>query len=273
MEKLLTEGRQPRVLSTKRLRSNTAAGITANMQQTDLRELFLWEDSQLLQTLDSLADPLQMLVLIESWLPQWVLRRTPQSLTELQQRYPGVLFDPDGMYWIDPTAKIAKGASLEGCLCLGENVRINPHSYLRGACYIAADAVVGHCSEIKSSILMPGARAAHLNYVGNSMLGERVNLGAGTTCSNLRLDGKDVTVSGPNGPIASGAPKLGAIIGAECQIGCHVVLQPGTVLGRSCQVGPTCWIRRYLPTRSRILASANEGLVAPLVPKPFPVGS
>jgi len=229
------------------------------MQTTDLRELFLWEDSQLLQTLDSLGDPLQMLILIESWLPQWVLRRTPQSLAELSARYPRANFDPDGMYWIDSSAVIAQGACLEGCLCIGENVVVKPHSLLRGACYLAAGSVVGHSSEIKSSILMPSARAPHFNYVGNSILGERVNLGAGTICSNLRLDGKDIKLFGPHGHVNTGANKLGALIGAECQIGCHVAIQPGTVLGRSCQVGPTCWIRKYFPAGSRIMAAANEG--------------
>ena len=98
--------------------------------------------------------------------------------------------------------------------------------------------MVGHCTEVKHSILLPGAKAPHFNYVGDSILGGGVNLGAGTKLSNLRNDGKEVHVRINNERIGSGLRKFGAILGEGCQLGCNSVTNPGVVLGCNSAVFP-----------------------------------
>ena len=99
-------------------------------------------------------------------------------------------------------------------------------------------SIVGHCSEIKHSILLPGSKAPHFNYVGDSILGKGVNLGAGVKLSNLRNDGGEVFLRIGEERIASGLRKFGAVLGEDTQLGCNAVTNPGTVLGSRSTVWP-----------------------------------
>ncbi|NGX31480.1 MAG: Bifunctional protein GlmU [Chlamydiae bacterium] len=150
---------------------------------------------------------------------------------------------------IHPDAIISDKAIFENreLICIEEGVVIEPYAYLKGPCFIGKHSIVrhgayvreqtvclentliGHSSEIKSSILLKGAKAAHFNYVGNSILGCDVNLGAGSICSNFRLDKGPVPIK-LDGEVILGPTKLGAIIGDKSQIGCNCVLNPGTFL-------------------------------------------
>lgn len=146
--------------------------------------------------------------------------------------------------------KVAPGAILEGRVYIAEGAHVEPTAYIQGPCYVGpgaeirhgayirgevyvgAKAVVGHTSEVKASILFDGAKAAHFAYLGNSLLGRDVNLGAGTKLANLPLKRKEVRVISPlDGRILStGLKKFGAIMGDESQTGCNAVLSPGTLL-------------------------------------------
>lgn len=128
--------------------------------------------------------------------------------------------------------RILPGAVIEGPVRIGRDVLIRGGAYLRGGCWIGDESVVGAASEIKRSILLDGAKAPHLNYVGDSILGAGVNLGAGTILSNFRHDGGEIHIPVDGGePIATGRRKLGAILGDRCLTGCNAVLNPGTVVG------------------------------------------
>ena len=96
--------------------------------------------------------------------------------------------------------------------------------------------MVGHATEVKHSLLLPGAKAPHFNYVGDSILGRGVNLGAGCKLSNLRNDGREIRIH--NLGVDTGLRKFGAILGEGVQIGCNAVCSPGTVLGTDCNVWP-----------------------------------
>ena len=98
--------------------------------------------------------------------------------------------------------------------------------------------MVGHASEVKHSVLLPGAKAPHFNYVGDSVLGPDVNLGAGVKLSNLRNDGGEVHTRVDGERFATGLRKFGAILGEGCQLGCNAVTNPGVVLGPRCMVMP-----------------------------------
>jgi len=132
---------------------------------------------------------------------------------------------------IEPTAIVESGAYLIGPCYIGPRATVRHGAYVRQYSWICADAVVGHATEIKHSVLLPGAKAPHFNYVGDSILGAGVNLGAGTKLSNLRNDGKEVHVRLNGQRSGSGLRKFGAILGEGCALGCNSVTNPGVVLG------------------------------------------
>ena len=125
---------------------------------------------------------------------------------------------------------------------VGKNAIVRHGAYIRENSWICSTAVVGHCSEIKHSVLLPGAKAPHFNYVGDSILGGGVNLGAGVKLSNLRNDGGEVYLRIGDSRLASGLRKFGAILGEGCQLGCNAVTNPGTVLGNDSIVSPNVTI-------------------------------
>jgi NDP-sugar pyrophosphorylase family protein len=128
---------------------------------------------------------------------------------------------------------IEPGAYIRGPCILGANCTVRQGAYIRGD-FVAGDGcVIGHCSEVKNALFLDGAHAAHFAYVGDSILGNRVNLGAGVKCANLKLANGLVTISYEGERIATGLRKLGAIIGDGTQLGCNCVTNPGTLLGRN----------------------------------------
>lgn len=133
---------------------------------------------------------------------------------------------------------IEPGAYVKGPCWIGRNVEVRHGAYIRGHAIIGDGAVVGHATEVKGSIFLPGAKAGHFAYVGDSILGRDVNLGAGTKLANLRLKGDEVTVKAAGGRVPTGLRKFGAILGDGVQTGCNSVTNPGTVLGKGCHVHP-----------------------------------
>lgn len=127
---------------------------------------------------------------------------------------------------------------LEGPVYIGPGAHVRSGAYIRGAAYIGAGALVGHATEVKNGILLAGAKAPHFNYVGDSILGHGVNLGAGSILSNYRLDGKPVKVTWSGRREETGLTKLGAIVGDRCSIGCNVVCNPGTILLPGTRIPP-----------------------------------
>lgn len=144
---------------------------------------------------------------------------------------------PDGVVLVGAGIVIEEGVSiapnvvLEGPIFLGGGSSIRPGASIRGGCWIGPGCVVGASTELKRVILFDRAKAPHLNYVGDSILGADVNLGAGTILSNFRHDGRVITIPSPTGPIETGRRKLGAVVGDGASTGCNCVLNPGVVLG------------------------------------------
>ncbi len=143
------------------------------------------------------------------------------------------------------SVSIGKGSVVEpmamivGPTVIGENCVVRHAAYIRGQVVVGDGCVIGHCTEVKSSIVLDHAAAPHFNYVGDSIIGNHVNLGAGTVCANLRLDRGEVSVMDESGErMATGRRKLGAIIGDGSSTGCNTVLNPGTLLPRGSVVRP-----------------------------------
>ncbi len=141
--------------------------------------------------------------------------------------------------WIHNTADVSPLAVLCAPCVVCAGAVVGPWAYIRGSVLVGQRAVVGHACEVKNAVLFDEAKAAHYNYVGDSVLGWRAHLGAGAVCANLRWDGKPVQVQWQDKVTDSGRRKLGALVGDGAEIGCNSVLCPGTVVMPHARVLPT----------------------------------
>ena len=178
-------------------------------------------------------------------------------LEELGERIPvdvdhTISFDTsNGIIHIAEGALISPGTRFEGPCFIAEGVEIRHGAYVRAWSWACKDSVIGHASEIKHSLLLPGSKAAHFNYVGDAILGFGVNLGAGCKLANLRHDGLEVNVRHRNTKTPSGIRKFGALLGDGCQLGCNTVTNPGTILGINSYTNPNSTIIGIHPANSR----------------------
>lgn len=138
------------------------------------------------------------------------------------------LINPEQIF-IGSGSVVEPGAYIKGPCYIGKNCSVRHGAYIRGGVITGDDCVIGHATEIKNSILLNGAKAAHFAYVGDSILGSGVNLGAGTRLANLRLDGREIFLRLERERLNTKRRKLGAILGDGCQTGCNAVCNPGTV--------------------------------------------
>lgn len=127
---------------------------------------------------------------------------------------------------------------IEGPCIIKDHVEIGPHAFIRKYSYLDSNAKVGHSSEIKGSILLPYSKAPHFNYVGDSILGFHVNLGAGVVCANFKLNKTPINIKHPKETFPTGLIKCGAIIGDGSFLGCNSVTSPGTLLKKNFQCLP-----------------------------------
>lgn len=152
---------------------------------------------------------------------------------------------------------VEPGAYIKGPCFLGKNCVVRHGAYIRGFVLAGDGCVIGHDTEIKNSILLKDVHAAHFAYIGDSILGSGVNLGAGVKCANYRLDEKEVPVFYEGKKMETGLRKLGAIIGDRSQIGCNSVLNPGTLLGKNTLCHPLTSVHGFIPANSVLKSSAK----------------
>jgi len=149
------------------------------------------------------------------------------------------------------TVHVEEGAIVEphvhliGPCLIEANATIRSHAYVREYTWMMTESLLGHASESKHSLFLPGAKAPHFNYVGDSILGSNVNLGAGVKLSNLRNDGEHIGIWLNDVRRETGLRKFGAILGDNAQLGCNAVTNPGTVLGKSCMVHPNTTVSGF----------------------------
>ena len=162
----------------------------------------------------------------------------------------------EGRVWLHPSVKLPAHATIIGPAYIGARTEIRPGAYIRGNVIVGEGCVLGNSSEIKNCLLLDGVQAPHFNYVGDSILGNGAHLAAGAICSNLRLDQGEVIVRLPSGPVGTGLRKFGAILGDKAEVGCNVVLNPGTLLGPRSLVMPGMAFGGYLP--ANMIASVKQ---------------
>jgi NDP-sugar pyrophosphorylase family protein len=147
---------------------------------------------------------------------------------------------------------VEPGAYIQGPCLLGKNCVVRHGAYIRGQ-FIAGDqCVIGHDTEVKNAVFLQGVHAAHFAYVGDSILGNQVNLGAGTKCANVRLDRSTVKVQWEETSLSTSLRKFGAIMGDGTQIGCNAVTNPGTVMGKEVWCYACTNIGGFIPSHSTI---------------------
>ena len=148
--------------------------------------------------------------------------------------------------WIAKSAKVAPTAYLNGPLIVDEDAEIRHCAFVRGSAIVGKNSVVGNSTELKNVILFNNVQVPHYNYVGDSILGFKSHMGAGSITSNVKSDKKLVVVKG-EASYETGLKKFGAMLGDRVEVGCNSVLNPGSVLGRDCIVYPTSCFRGVLP--------------------------
>ena len=141
---------------------------------------------------------------------------------------------------------IAKTSTIEGLVILGAGTEVRPGAYIRGNVITGPDCVIGNSSELKNCVLLRHVQVPHYNYVGDSILGNGAHMGAGSICSNLKSDGKNVVIHGDE-EYETGLRKIGGILGDGADIGCGCVLNPGTVIGKGTSVYPLTSVRGVIP--------------------------
>jgi len=142
---------------------------------------------------------------------------------------------------------IEQGAMIKGPAWIGRNCEIRNGCYIRENVIIGDGVVAGNSCEFKNCLVFDEAQIPHYNYVGDSILGFKSHMGAGSILSNVKLDHTDVTVSGPDGCLPTGLRKFGAILGDHAEVGCNSVLSPGSVIGKNSVLYPGSQWRGYLP--------------------------
>lgn len=152
--------------------------------------------------------------------------------------------------WIAKSAKVAPTAYIHGPAIIGKDAEVRHCAFIRGNAIVGEGAVVGNSTELKNVILFNKVQVPHYNYVGDSVLGYKAHMGAGSITSNVKSDKTLVTVKTPDGPIETGLKKFGAMLGDNVEVGCGSVLNPGTVVGAHTNIYPLSMVREFVPANS-----------------------
>jgi len=163
---------------------------------------------------------------------------------------------------VGPGTVVEPGAVIKGPTIIGANCEIRAGAYIRGDAVIADGCIVGNSSEIKNALMLEGSHAPHFNYVGDSILGQRTNLGAGVKLSNWKVAAaKNVKISVGGRLVDTGLNKFGAILGDDVEIGCNTVTNPGTVVGPRTIIYAVSNVRGFVPADSVVKLRQPQDIV------------
>ncbi len=187
----------------------------------------------------------------EAEFPWEILPKIREFIVKLGNTLPEEEYEKRGEnIWVAKSAKVAESAYLNGPLIIGKNAEIRHCAFIRGSAIVGEGAVVGNSTELKNVILFNGVQVPHYNYVGDSILGYKSHMGAGSITSNVKSDKSLVVIHGVETPIETGLKKMGAILGDHVEVGCNSVLNPGTVIGSNTNVYPLSMVRGFVPADS-----------------------
>ena len=183
--------------------------------------------------------------------PGEVLPKFHDFILELGERLPEDEYEKVGEdVWIAKSAKVFPSAYIHGPAIIGKEAEVRHCAFIRGNAIVGEGAVVGNSTELKNVVLFNKVQVPHYNYVGDSVLGYKAHMGAGSITSNVKSDKKLVVVKTPEGGIETGMKKFGAMLGDEVEVGCGTVLNPGSVVGKQSNIYPLSSVRGFVPAHS-----------------------
>lgn len=163
----------------------------------------------------------------------------------------------EGDIWIARSAEVAPTACINGPAIIGKNTEVRHCAFIRGNAIVGEGCVVGNSAELKNVVIFNCVQVPHYNYVGDSVLGYKSHMGAGSICSNVKSDKQLVVVKDKEEKVETGLKKFGAMLGDHVEVGCGSVLNPGTVIGRNTNIYPLSSVRGCVPSDS-IYKNKNE---------------
>ncbi len=183
--------------------------------------------------------------------PWEALPAISEFILKLGSTLPAEEYDRRGEnVWIAKTARVFDSAYINGPAIIGPNTEVRQCAFIRGSALVGAGCVVGNSTELKNVILFDSVQVPHYNYVGDSILGYKAHMGAGSITSNIKSDKTLVIISADGDRIETGLKKIGAMLGDRVEVGCNSVLNPGTVVGKDSTVYPLSMVRGFIPARS-----------------------
>ena len=182
--------------------------------------------------------------------PWEALKGVRELIVSLGEKLGDDYEQPSPQVWVHRTAVVAPTAYLGAPCIIGPETEVRHCAFIRGSALVGSGCVVGNSAELKNVILFDGVQTPHYNYVGDSILGYRAHMGAGSITSNVKGDKSPVTVRMGDEAIETGLKKMGAMLGDYAEIGCNTVLNPGSIVGRNAQVYPLSSVRGTVPARS-----------------------
>ena len=211
----------------------------AGLQDTTIKALYTLEETIAKDIFEEVTYPWEVLSKIKDFIV--ALGETlPEEKYERRERN----------IWVARNAKVFPSAYIGGPAIIDEEAEIRHCAFIRGAAIVGKGAVVGNSTELKNVILFNKVQVPHYNYVGDSILGYKAHMGAGSITSNVKSDKTLVVVRAGEETYETGLKKFGAMLGDHVEVGCNSVLNPGTVIGRNSNVYPTSMVRGFIPSNS-----------------------
>lgn len=158
--------------------------------------------------------------------------------------------NPSENVWIHKTAKVFPSAYIGSPCIIGANTEVRHCAFIRGSALVGENCVVGNSVELKNVIIFDNVQTPHYNYVGDSILGYKSHMGAGSITSNVKSDKTNVVIKSVDEVIETEIKKIGAMLGDYVEVGCNSVLNPGTVIGKNSNIYPTSCVRGVVPSES-----------------------
>ncbi len=211
----------------------------AGLQNTTIRELYTLEETIAAELFDGAIYPWEL------------LPKIGEFIVKLGNMLPEDKYEKRGEnVWIAKSAKVFPSAYINGPAIIDEEAEVRHCAFIRGNAIVGKGAVVGNSTELKNVILFNKVQVPHYNYVGDSILGYKAHMGAGSITSNVKSDKTLVIVRAGEEQCETGLKKFGAMLGDQVEVGCNSVLNPGTVIGKYANVYPTSMVRGFIPAQS-----------------------
>ncbi len=216
------------------------------MEALTTKALFSLDHTIAARLFDDKKYPWEVLPLISDFIKELGTQLDPNRYTEIKKNV-----------WIANSATVFQSAYIAGPCIIDEDAQVRHCAFIRGNAIIGKGAVVGNSTEVKNAVVFDGVQIPHYNYIGDSCLGYKSHMGAGSITSNVKSDKTSVTIKMEKGNLSTGLKKFGAMLGDYVEIGCGSVLNPGTVIGKNSNVYPLSSVRGFVPKNSIFKAAGN----------------